>query len=264
MTLQTIERAIILLSFVLILVGLVAVLVARQETSFTDEFVGFACGSCVFLLVATTLPLVAQALQSDRIINLTFIFLAPFCIIGLMRSLRLLGSSVGHAATRLGRYRSRTFGSHKKAIFVAVSVFLAIWVAFNSAFVYQLFDQPKVGRFALDNSVDFLRLNEQERSSGAWLSAYQQKSYVVYADSNKASLLRGLVGDADAVREISYYQPASTGFHHSYVFLGSYNLEHTEMLVVESRSSTQYVTNPEIPQASTIFDDGGSRVLVVN
>jgi uncharacterized membrane protein len=258
--LQAIERDIVLLSLFFILVGLIAVLVERKETEFTDEFIGLASGSFVFLFLATVLPFVAQSLSSDRVITLSFIFLAPFCILGLIRLLGLLSSPVKHIARR------DLFGSHKNETYMVVSIFLAIWVVFNSAFIYQLFDQPKVGRFALDNNVDFLRLNEQERSNAAWLSTSQQKGTVVYADVNKAPLVRGVAGSTDplAVRAITVYQTSNNGFAHSYIFLGSYNLKNKEMRIVESLSSTGYTTTPNIPQAGVVFDDGGSTVLFVN
>jgi uncharacterized membrane protein len=232
--LQIIERDIFLLSFFFILVGLLAVLVERKETKFTDEFIGFASGSFVFLVLATVLPVVAQSLQSDRVLTLSFIFLAPFCIIGLIRLLGLLSSSVKHVAKRVGPFRS-----HKNEIYVVVSIFLAVWVVFNSAFIYQLLDQPKVGRFALDNNVDFLRLNEQEFSNAAWLDKYQQKDTVAYADVNKATLLKQPMSSATEpfVKEFTPDQTTNNAFHHCYVFLGSYNLKNKEMLIRTSSSS---------------------------
>jgi uncharacterized membrane protein len=258
--LQIIERDIVLLSFFFILVGLIAVLADRKETGFTDEYVGFASASVVLLFFAAVVPFVAIALQSDRVMTLTFIFLAPFCIIGLIRLLGLLSSPIKRVATR-GPSRS-----HKNGIYMGVAIFLAIWLIFNSAFIYQLLDQPTVGRFALDNTVDFVRLNGQELTNAAWLSNYQQKGTVVYADANKAVLLQGVVGLSSGITvdEITPAQTTNNGFHNSYVFLGTYNLENKEMLIVEGFSTTNYVATPKIPQASAIFDDGGSKVLLVN
>jgi uncharacterized membrane protein len=258
--LQIIERDIVLLSFFFILVGLIAVLADRKETGFTDEYVGFASASVVLLFFAAVVPFVAIALQSDRVMTLTFIFLAPFCIIGLIRLLGLLSSPIKRVATR-GPSRS-----HKNGIYMGVAIFLAIWLIFNSAFIYQLLDQPTVGRFALDNTVDFVRLNGQELTNAAWLSNYQHKGTVVYADANKAVLLQGVVGLSSGITvdEITPAQTTNNGFHNSYVFLGTYNLENKEMLIVEGFSTTNYVATPKIPQASAIFDDGGSKVLLVN
>ncbi len=259
--LQIIERDIVLLSFFFILVGLTAVLADRKETRFTDEYMGFATGSFLFLFLAAVVPFVASALQSDRLITLLFIFLAPFCIIGLIRLLGLLSSPIKRVATRVGPFRS-----HKNGIYMGVAIFLAIWVIFNSAFVYQLFDQPTVGRFALDNNVDFLRLNEQELANAQWLSNYHQNGTVVYADANKGVLISGVVGLSNGITvdEITPAQTTNNGFHNSYVFLGTYNLENKEMLIVEGFSTAAYVATPKIPQASAIFDDGGSTVLLVN
>lgn len=259
--LQVIERDIVLLSFFFILVGLIAVLADRKETRFTDEYMGFATGSFLFLFLAAVVPFVASALQSDRLITLLLIFLAPFCIIGLIRLLRLLSSPIKRVATRVWPARS-----HKNGIYMVAAIFLAIWVVFNSAFIYQLFDQPKVGRFALDNNVDFLRLNGQELANAQWLSNYHQNGTVVYADVNKLVLISGVGGLSGGMTaaEITPAQTTNNGFHNSYVFLGTYNLENKEMLIREGFSTTTYVATPKIPQASAIFDDGGSTVLLVN
>jgi uncharacterized membrane protein len=255
--LQVIERDIVLLSYFFILVGLIAVLADRKETRFTDEYMGFASASVVLLFLAAVVPLVASALQSDRIMTLTFIFLAPFCIIGLIRLLELLSSPIKRVATR-GLPRS-----YKKGMYMGVAIFLAIWLIFNSAFIYQLLDQPTVGRFALDNNVDFLRLNEQELTNAAWLSNYHQNGTVVYADGNKAVLISGVGGLSSGITvdEITTAQTTNNGFHHCYIFLGTYNLENKEMLI---EGVSTYVATPKIPQASAIFDDGGSTVLLVN
>jgi uncharacterized membrane protein len=261
MPLQIIERDIFLLSFFFILVGLVAVLLERKQTQISREFMGFACGSFVFLFLATALPLVAGALQSDRIIGLSFIFLAPFCIIGLIRLLGLLSGSMTRVVKRVD-----PLGSHKKATCAAVSVFLVIFFIFNSAFIYQLFDQPKSGRFALDNNVDFLRLNEQELANAVWLSKYQQNGSVAYADVNKATLIWGLTNPAARIdtEQLWSHQLSNNDLSHSYIFLGSYNLENKEMLIVTSSTTSNYVPTSEIPQASVISNDGGSMVLWVN
>jgi uncharacterized membrane protein len=259
--LQVIERDIVLLSFFFILVGLIAVLADRKKTGFADEYMGLASGSFLFLFLAAVVPFVASALQSDRLITLLFIFLAPFCIIGLIRLPGLLSSPLKRVATRVWPARS-----HKNGIYMVAAIFLAIWVVFNSAFIYQLFDQPKVGRFALDNNVDFLRLNGQELANAQWLSNYHQNGTVVYADVNKLVLISGVGGLSGGMTaaEITPAQTTNNGFHNSYVFLGTYNLENKEMLIREGFSTTTYVATPKIPQASAIFDDGGSTVLLVN
>jgi len=260
--LQTIERDILLLAFLFIAVGLIATLLDRKETKFTDEFTGFSCGAFLFLIGATILPFVASQLNNDRIISLTLLFLAPFCIIGLMRLLMLFGNSVKTLTKRLAAPKSKRTGAC-----LVVSIFLLVWILFNSAFIYELFDQPKVGTFALDTNVEFYRLNDKELANAAWLQNYRQNNSTVFADNYKAVSVSGVLDYIflyHDVRAITSSNITAQDLDHSYIFLGSHNVATNEILVA---SPAHYVPISEISQiskASVIFDNGGSKALFTN
>jgi uncharacterized membrane protein len=155
--------------------------------------------------------------------------------------------------------------SRKTRAYLVVSIFLVIWVLFNSAFIYQLFDQPKVGRFALDNNVDFQRLNDQELASATWLAtARQNSSSITYADVNKAYILYGILGHAINLYVVNL--ELGYNFTNCYVFLGTYNLNTNTVFVgAPAGSPVTYVsTHDLLPDAGVIFDNGGSQILLAS
>jgi uncharacterized membrane protein len=257
--LPSIERYLVPLSLVFVAFGLLATLLDRK-TEFTREYLGLACGSFVFLILAAVLPFLASQMNSDRVITLCLFFLAPFCIIGLIRLLGLFSSSTKYITKQEVPRESR-----KTRAYLVVSIFLVIWVLFNSAFIYQLFDQPKVGRFALDNNVDFQRLNDQELASATWLAtARQNSSSITYADVNKAYILYGILGHAINLYVVNL--ELGYNFTNCYVFLGTYNLNTNTVFVgAPAGSPVTYVsTHDLLPDAGVIFDNGGSQILLAS
>ena len=67
-----------------------------------------------------------------------------------------------------------------------IAIFLLIFSLFNTAFIYQVFDQPKTGRFALDENQDFFWVNNQEISGIEWLKNNSDPQTKVYSDVYKS------------------------------------------------------------------------------
>jgi uncharacterized membrane protein len=191
------------------------------------------------------LPYFASTLNSDRIYHISLFFLAPFFVIGFIALFDYLP-----------KITKSQFKIKKNKLYALIGIFLAVYFLFNSALVYQAFDQPKLGRFALENNMDFPYVNEQEIQSINWISQNNiNKNINIYADMNKAMFLQGFNR-----AEIRYYNIENAKL--SYIFLGTFNIQNKKLLVPSKKFISDYINTFEFEnKMSKIYDNGNGTLL---
>ncbi len=231
----------------------------NERLGFNGEFVVISL--CTFGLIGAgyVVPYLAKSIGTDRFFDISLIFLAPYAIVG--------GAVTANVASQLLHRTKPTwrFGSR----FNLVAAFLVVFLLFNSAFIYQVLNEPKLGRFALDQSVDFYVYNNGEVAAANWLSGNGCSSaYSVYVDVFRAPLLGSvnLAPQNQTVNVLSGDYDINT--HHypgpDYLFEGTYNIQTSEFLLRNSSYGVEYEHDPYSGlQMSQIYDSGAARVLVV-
>jgi uncharacterized membrane protein len=176
------------------------------------------------------------------------IILAPFCIIG--------GLSIFE--TVAGRIPRATRNGASLALRI-MAITLVTFLLFNSGWIYEIANDNPTS-FALNGSKDFPRFNEREVTCAIWLGQ-EEHGQVAYGDLYRYLLLVSFVG-----YNATYISSGMTGApDNSFVFIGTYNLEHIRMLEASSTNGKEadYVLFEHQFQASDrIYDNGGGQILV--
>jgi len=246
--LHSVTKYLHLISQFFILVGAITLILNRKETKFEREYKAFSLVNLVICFSGITLPYFASALNTSRLYQITLIFLAPFCVIGGITVFRML-SRVAKA--------SWTDDRRVKNSLKVLSMFLAVYLLFNSGWVYEVAkDNPPP---LLNNTIDYPRFNHQEFSGAEWITNVKG-SDPIYADGYRWLLLGGLeCGQArNLPKDIRKVRDDS------YLYLGSYNVANKSVLVwykEKALTKTKYISlSNVIVKNSKIYDNGGAQV----
>lgn len=168
-----------------IAVGILTLLFKRSEMKFGKEYEAFSLINFAICFSGIAIPYFASSLNTTRLYQITLIFLAPFCVIGGITVFRMM-SRVVRASWTDQRVRSSL---------KVLSMFFAIFLLFNTGFVYEIAkDHP--GSIALSqesvreskNIEDKARLYncinvfEQDVYGAKWLSKNRENNKKIYTD----------------------------------------------------------------------------------
>ncbi len=220
---QSIERYINLISQLFIFIGVLLIALKLPTTNYNKEFYLLSIAAFTIDIFALVLPYFASLLNSDRLYHITLFFLSPILILGIVSTYEYLL-----------KIFNITLKFNINKCFLLISIFLMIYMLFNSAFIYQLFDQSKLGRFALDNSMDWAYVNNYELTSMIWLKNNLDSNVLIYADYYKTNLLYGLLDNKDNVTYL--YKFNLNNLNKGYYYVGSYYTRTQELLVLNNRS----------------------------
>ena len=251
--LQSIERYLYIICEIFIALGILDLY--RSKWNFNEEYKYLAMGSFSILIMGIVLPIFAGALNTDRLFHINSIFLSIFLVIGFLNIvivLNMIGKIFSQSLLKL---------DIRKSLYVLASL-LMIFFLFNGAFLYQIFDQPKIGRFALDNNMDFLSVTNQELQSINWISNSHDPKFKIYADVNKAAIINGKVNDTQEMIDPQMaYKYADYDLTKSYVFLGRLNIKNNELYVHGLSGELKYIPLFSLERFNKIYDNGESWIL---
>ena len=167
-----------------IFVGVIALILKRKEMKFEREYTAFSYVNFAICFGGIALPYFASALNTTRLYHITLIFLAPFCVIGGITVFKVISRAVKASWTD-----QRVRSSLK-----VLSVFLVIFLLFNSGFVYEVAkDHPgsiSLSQESCKNSEDIkdraainsLNVFEQDVYGVKWLSKNRENNKKIYTD----------------------------------------------------------------------------------
>jgi uncharacterized membrane protein len=243
----SIERYLHIICQIFICLGIITALLSNK-LKFNKEYLLFSISFFLIDIFGIILPYFASTMNSDRLYHISLFFLSPFCIIGAISLFKFLIYSF-----------KINYLIYKKLSLFLISLFICIFLLFNSAFMYQIFDEPKIGRFALDINVDFPRFNEKELSAAFWLKSHKVQTKEIYSDVNKAIILHGIIGDSN---ELETYEIEKGLIYDDYIFLGTYNIKYQKILVRSSWNTILYIKNPFNFNESKIYNNNGNWILI--
>jgi len=246
--LREVGKILHLLSQFFIVVGIFTSSLKIINVKFGKEYKAFALVNLALCLAGIAIPYFASSLNTTRLYHITLFFLAPFCVIGGIVTFNRIR---GESGMRFGEESMK--GSLK-----LLSVFFAIFLLFNSGFIYKVAkDNP--GSISLDNTIDSLGFNDKEIHAAKWVVDITD-SYPIYAETSGCLLLS----------EFAFYRVRlfSTETKElppkAYVYLRSLNLKgfitdrETGYIYGEFLNSTFY--NNVITKKNKIYDNGGSEI----
>jgi uncharacterized membrane protein len=211
--------------------GILAVLFGRRRFRFDTEYFTLALIFFAINVAGIGLPYFASALNTTRLYQITIIVLAPFCVLG---GLAIFNGISGFLQRTLSE-ESVTDNSIR-----ALSIFFAIFLAFNSGFLYEIADYSSRTSIAFDAGLDFPVFSDREVTGVRWLAAENTGEHPVYVDGNRWWLLQGYIPG-----EQRYLPPPSVMLEgDSYIYLGKYNTGHGSARIEyreQAHTVTEYV-----------------------
>ena len=246
-----------------ILIGitkLVLSVLKREEIKFDKEFAAFSIMSFGVFLVCVFVPYFTH-MNIRRMYHILMFFLAPFCVIGGMTVFRVLSRIV-----RVPWTDNRVRSSLK-----VLSVFLVIFLLFNSGFVYEVAkDHPssislsqewiKMCGSASDKNFFYAQYYlEQDIFGVKWISKNRDTETMIYADlSHKIRPFRsyGMMPDENVLSNITKVQKDS------YIYLGYPNVRYGLMNGPTRSINYWNLTDisPLLNERSVIYSNGGSEI----
>ncbi len=239
-----------------ILIGIFRLFV-HKKVKRDCEYLIFSLVVFLFLFLVILLPY--SYFGTTRLYHISLFFLAPFCITGGITTLEIISKL----------FRTRVNDEFLNKILIILSIFLTIFLLFNSGWVYELANsQPN--SIALNNSIDYPKFSKSEIMGIEWTEKNVEKS-VYYADWYGWLLTNRYVIKHSEQAEIAHND---TDWLHpnACIYLRSVNiykdLWHDKMrskggfVMAETYSLKTILFYKKIVESNKIYTSGGSNIYI--
>ncbi len=235
-------QRVILFSVYFILVGFIMNIIEPRYLHFTREYNAFALFNLVILACGLYIPAFRGQLSLQRIYEVTFVVLAPFCIIGLY----YISNSV------IGLIKTTELRKRVGITMKVIGIFLVLFFILNTGLIDYEVGQPST--LPIDNTIDAPIFSQGEYAGVAWFKNYydNNQNNTLFSDAFSNILLYWL-NDMHTTnpKNMSDMEPRS------YLFLRSNNIRHTSFLY----GNGEYLPLDEpISKSSKIYDNGDSQI----
>jgi uncharacterized membrane protein len=220
--------------------GLVSVLFKSHKLSFKRSYVTLSIGAAILLAACMFLPYFAAAFNTSRFYHFGELLLAPFMVIGMIDLLSI-------------RYHVRSQGTRPVAENTALkiaAIFLAIFLLFNSGFLFTLVGEQETGISAIATNPNAAvnRWTDAAIAGSTWLHdhhgktlTYSSNQYYTLASMTDEPSQRTIQSNADTLN--------------SYILTGTLPEAKTQ----QYENQSMYVTNA-IKNKNLIFSNGDIRI----
>ena len=249
--LRNLQKNFYLISQLFIAVGILALLFGKDGMNFKKEFKALSLAAFIVLMAGVFLPFFSSQMNTSRLYHMSLIILAPFCVVGIIKIFQLFGSFLKFKPF------SKITRNH---LFTVISIFLVVFLFFDTGFTYQVLDKVDVTSIALSATCDFPKFDQREVNGGKWLQKYSENNSAIYADKNRASVLNSMIS---CVEIPAYFDLVNST---SYIFLGTVNIARNKVLISQMAGANivideGYRSPGEILHGRfRIYDDGGSYI----
>lgn len=242
-----------------IILGVLAYLFSKADRHrFTREYIAFAFIFLALDVASIAVPYLAATLNIDRFYRITLIILSPFFAYG-----ALITFSV---ATNFFR-GMRPLTVHSHHTHTLVSIFLAIFLIFNTGFVYEVTkDNPTSMAFStLD---DFPKYNEHEMNGAQWLYLHApvEGERQILSDTKGGLLLRLNLVDLQDIGVLADDVSTSSPARENLLFLHTTNVKRNIAfirIVEKTVESVHQVNVTHLTQnRSKVYDNDGAQTYL--
>lgn len=235
-------QRVILLSVYFIIIGFIMNIIRPNYFHFTREYNTFAIFNMVILACGLFIPSFRDQLSLQRIYEVTFVVLAPFCVMGLYH---ICNSAIG-------LIKHVSLEKRTKTTMKIIGIFMVLFFILNTGLIDLEVGQSST--LPLDNTIDAPIFSQGEYAGVAWFNNYHtnEDNETVYSDAFSNILLYWL-NDIRTTnpKNMSDMSPGS------YLFLRSHNIGHESFLY----GSGSYIPISEgLYKSSKIYDNGDSQI----
>lgn len=223
-----------------ILVGFIMNIINTKYFHFTKEYNAFALFNLIILGCGIFIPAFRGQLSLQRIYEVTFVVLAPFCIIGMYYV----------CTSAISLIKNIELSKNIKISFKIIGIFLVMFFILNTGLIDLAVGQPST--LPLDNTIDAPIFSQGEYAGVAWFNDYRDHNQTAFSDAFSNILLYWLNDILTTnPKNMSDMEPGS------YLFLRSNNIGHESFLY----GNGMYIPLEEgINKSSKIYDNGDSQV----
>ncbi len=235
-------QRVIHLSVYFIIVGFVMNIIRPKYLHFTKEYNTFALFNLVILACGLFIPAFRDQLSLQRIYEVTFVVLAPFCVIGLYYI----------CSATISLIKSTSFKEKNRSIMKVIGIFMVLFFILNTGLIDLELGQSST--LPLDNTIDAPLFSQGEYAGVAWFKQYysNEGNDTLFSDAFSNILLYWL-------NDIHTTNPKNTTDMEpgSYMFLRSNNIGHKSFLY----GAGNYIPITEgIEKSNKIYDNGDSQL----
>ena len=259
--LHDISKYLHLIAQFFIAIGTLTLLLKRKEMKFEEEYAAFSYVAFMICFAGIAIPFFASSLNTSRLYHITLIFLAPFCVIGGMTFFRMVNHVVKKSWTdRIVRSSLRV-----------LSVFFAIFLLFNSGWVYEVAkdDDPKsislsqesikeYGDDECKNTFYAAYYLGEDITSVEWISKNRDNESKIYADYTRRLLVftsYGMMPDEHKLINTTKIRDKS------YIYLGYPNVRYGLMFGPDKGGYWNITDiSPLLDESHRIYNNGGAQV----
>ena len=251
--LRNLQKDFYLISQLFISIGILALLLRKDGMNFKKEFKSLSLAAFIILMAGVFLPFFSSQMNTSRLYHMSLIILAPFCIVGIIKIFHLFRSLL-----RFDFISKLNFSRNN--LFTVISIFLIVFLFFDTGFTYQVLDKADVTSIALSATCDFPKFDQREVTGGQWLQKYSINNVTIYADKNRASVLNSMIPSTEIP---AYFDLVNRT---SYIFLGTVNIVRNKVLISQMAGANIVVDegyrSPDelLKERFRIYDDGGSYI----
>ena len=150
--------------------GLVSVLHKRRRRPLQTTYIALSITAAVLLIGCMTVPNFAASLNTARFYQFAELLLAPFVVVGMCALLNILRGALSLKGAHLSENTALRF----------VVVFLAVFLLFNSGFVYTLAGETAISPAVLATNPDltYPRWTDAEVAGAAWLHDHHGQALI--------------------------------------------------------------------------------------
>lgn len=253
-------------------VGILSLMLGKEEKKFNNEYVYFSLVSFVTCIAAIVVPYLSGSLNTTRLYHITLIFLAPFCITGTIAFFKFISRILSvFSRTRPKRNPSSTLK--------VLSIILGIFLLFNTGFIYEV---TKIHPWSISLSQNWVKKfgNTEEKVrfystyspvedviSAIWFSKHRDNSFKIYSDYRARNNVLNAYTMNPRSKGLVIYQTKTRIDEKSYVYFRKLNI--IEDIMVGPRVGA--TGPPEIfnttlihpllsNKANKIYSNGGSCI----
>lgn len=251
LSLHAVTKYLHLIAQLFISVGILTLLLNRSKIKLDREYIAFSVVFFMMLLAAIVVPFLASSIATTRIYHISLIFLAPFFVIGVL--------TIFNVANNIAKaFRIKQCIKNPLKI---LSLFLAIFLLFNSGWVYEVAKDAPTSN-SLNTTIDSPHFNYQEVLGAKWLYNVKVNNHI-YADYYRWLLLGSF--EWGTVRIIPFDINKTQDY--SYVYLGNLNVDKKEILIADVKSARKvmkkYINSSIIVDSRyKIYDNAGAQIFI--
>lgn len=251
---------------IFIVLGFLSPFLRRKPLQISWEFAMFALGALSLLALSVIAPFFAAAVNMVRMYHITFLFLAPFCVLGGMIFFEWVAMLISTLLRRMNLFKDairhqKELNFHKgiRSVPLMLLVLLIIvpYFLFNTGFVFEVTKiEEKFGEIPRSIALSYNRIDGyyrslQEVTAMSWLNSEIPSDSGIYGDFYSGSLASEYLGPW----RFTYISDSRELEQSDWLFWRSYNVE-TNMLALREWRYIEVVDLEDIPSIRDIITDG--------